>query len=301
MEHSSSTAGGASMSVADQGCFAASNRFSAGCLKHYAEEGWVLLKGLFDVERDLVPIHRNINKLIELKLNQLGIVPVESGDSAQIRNRDFMQIVCSERDKAGEIYRACRHLLPLHVLSVKEELIELACRYIGTAWINYLPYTAVRIDVLGEENYLFPWHQDYPYTQGSIDGIVIWAPLFDVPVGHGHVRIIPRSHLSGLRQVHLADPGNANRNGARTISIIGEERLDEEPFVEAAVNVGDALVFNTLLLHRSTPSGSGTVRWTFQLRYANFANPDAVRRGWPGGMIEGIGFEKDHPEFVVDR
>lgn len=286
---------------AGSGVFAAKDRLSEACARHYSEHGWILLKGLFDRARDLTPIHRVINRLIGLKLQHLGLgkAPVEPEDT--IQQAEFMRIAGRDRERAGEIYRACRHLLPLHVLSVRTELIELAAKLMGTRWINYIPYTAMRIDIPGEEKYLFPWHQDYPYTQGSVDGVIVWSSLFDVPLGGGHLRLIPGSHRRGVQKVRLVDPDNRNRNGARTIAIDGAERLDAEPFVECPVEAGDALVFHTLLLHRSTASNAKEARWTMQLRYANFDNADAVLRGWPGGMIEGAGFEANHPEYIAGR
>jgi len=282
------------------GLFQKNEVFSEKCMMHYRKEGWVLIKNLFDITEDLLPIHQYINQLIDIKLNQLGLKP-EENNSQWIRNKDFLRVAHANREKAGEIYRACRHLLPLHKLSLKSQVLELASKYMNTEFINYLPYTAVRIDIPGENKYLFPWHQDYPYTQGSVDGVVIWLPLFDVPLDHGNLRIIPHSHTSGVRKVYLVDPTNKMKNGARTISIVGEEELDTKPYIASEVNVGDALIFSTLLLHRSTPSKSEDVRWTIQLRYANFSNQDAISRGWPGGMIEGDGFEKFHPEFVAHK
>jgi ectoine hydroxylase-related dioxygenase (phytanoyl-CoA dioxygenase family) len=282
------------------GIFQKSEALSDHCVTHYQKQGWVLIRDFFSVHEDLLPIHAYVNKLIDIKLEELGL-KAEETNAKLIRNYDFLRIAKAKREKAGDIYRACRHLLPLHKLSLKKEVIDMASKYMDAQHINYLPYTAMRIDIPGENKYLFPWHQDYPYTQGSIDGIVIWLPLFDVALGHGNLRLIPESHRYGVRKVYLVDPTNKNKNGARTISIVGEEELDKEPYISAEVKAGDALVFSTLLLRRSTPSESKAVRWTIQLRYANFCNQDAVARGWPGGMIEGDGFEKFHPEFVAQK
>jgi hypothetical protein len=218
-----------------------------------------------------------------------------------IRSKDYLAVCRVNRELGGEIYRASRHLCALHQLSAKAELLQLARTLMGTEFVNLIPYTAMRVDTRGEEQYLFPWHQDYPYTQGSMDGIVAWVPLFDLNEGDGGVQLIPGSHKLGLQRVELIDPDNARRNGAHTIRIENLERFDSAPSVIPRVRAGDVVVFSTLLVHRSVPMTRDGVRWTTQIRYANFSNPDAVKRGWPGGMIEGVHFERDHPEYVVTR
>src|SRR5690349_18846535 len=78
----------------------------------------------------------------------------------------FLAVCRADREKGGEIYRTCRHLLSLHRLLVRQDNIRLVSQFMGTDLVNVLPYTALRIDIRGEEKYLFEWHQDYPYTQG---------------------------------------------------------------------------------------------------------------------------------------
>lgn len=159
----------------------------------------------------------------------------------------------------------------------------------------------MRIDIPGEEKYLFTWHQDYPYTQGWTDGLVIWTPLFDVMRDAGNIELIPKSHAEGIRRVELVDPDNANRNGAHVIRIENCESYDDCARIAVDVHAGDALMFNTLIVHRSTLSQSRDVRFTIQLRYGNCLNGDSVSRGWPAGIIEGRGFELDHPEYIVPQ
>jgi Phytanoyl-CoA dioxygenase (PhyH) len=283
----------------DAGTFAGAACATAQCKRHYDEQGWVLLRGFFDMAEDILPIHEHVNHLIDLKLAALGLTSKEATGKHTIRSADYLAVCAASRTLGGEIYRACRHLSPLHSLSAKPELLALAKTLMATDFLNFIPYTAMRIDQRGEEQYLFPWHQDYPYTQGSMDGIVVWIPLFDLAEGEGGVTLIPGSHRLGLQRVVLVDPDNVRRNGAHTLRIENMERFDTVPALTAKVKAGDALVFSTLLIHKSIPMEQGSVRWTTQVRYANFSYPDAVRRGWPGGMIEGENFERLHPEYIA--
>ncbi len=283
---------------ATDGVFQPAEHFSEECLRHYQCEGWVLLKGFYDTSEDLIPIHREVNQLVNLKLNEMGVKP-DADSLDTISNRNFLSLCGKNRDRAGEIYRATRHFQGTHQLLVKERNLALAKLLMNTDYVNVIPYVPLRIDIKGEEKYLFDWHQDYPYTQGSMDGIVIWAPLFDVFCGEGGVKFIPQSHKKGVHPVIVNDKENMNKNGAHSIRIANPELFEKQQAYSMDVMAGDALVFSTLLVHKSLPLTRGDIRWTTQLRYGNFNDLDSIKRGWPGGMIEGNWFEKDHPEFVI--
>jgi len=284
----------------DAGFFARADCMDETSVQQFEESGWIGIRNFFDIESEILPIHRYVNHLIDLKLEQQGLARGEGAAGPMIRSQDYLRLCKKDRAIGGEIYRACRHLCPLHQLTLKPELLALAKRLMRTEFINFIPYTAMRIDTRGEEQYLFPWHQDYPYIQGSIDGIVVWIPLFDLKPGDGGVSLIPGSHKPGLQRVELVDPDNLRKNGAHTIRIENLQRFDAMATVLPRVGVGDAVIFHTLLVHRSVPMQLGEVRWTTQIRYANFSHPDAVRRGWPGGMIEGSRFDTSHPDYVVN-
>lgn len=287
------------------GSFEAVDATSDQALDYYSENGWLYLKNLFDLKEGLFPkVHDEINSLIRIQRGKQGYPVEERPFSKTIpfidRNR-FLQVAQSKRADAGDIYRACRHLPSLHSISLQDNVLQIAKKLMRTDLVCHLGYAAVRIDIPGEEKYLFPWHQDYPYTQGSVDGVVIWIPFFDVPLGHGHLKLIPQSHKEGIREVMMVDPENKNKNGAHAMSLPGQDKLENSFALEIPVQQGDALVFSTLLLHRSTPSKASLPRFTSQLRYANFRNADSIKRGWPNGTIVGNSFEKDHPEFVLKR
>jgi len=165
---------------------------SAAMRAFYDREGWIALRGLFDPATEYKAVHAYINHLIDLKLAELGVDSKTA--SPTVRTEDYLRICQIDRSKGGEIYRACRHLLPLHQMATSPAVIDLAKFLMKTEFINSNPYTAMRIDQKKEQKYLFEWHQDYPYTQGSQDGIVIWGSLFDSKEGDGGIKL-----LSGIK------------------------------------------------------------------------------------------------------
>ena len=92
-------------------------------------------------------------------------------------------------------------------------MLDIAKQIIGSEFINICPYSATRIDIKGEEKYLFPWHQDYHYIQGSQDGLVVWMPLSEVAEGEG-IELIEGSHKRGLMKVRMVDPKNSKKTAS---------------------------------------------------------------------------------------
>lgn len=262
----------------------------------FDREGWLLIKGFYSFA-EIKAVCDYVNHLIELKSQDLGL-PTRPDREEGIRIDEYLAICKVNRAKGGEIYKACRNILALHRMAVSQRTTELTSFLMKTDFVNSNPFTALRIDQKDEEKYLFEWHQDYPYTQGSVDGVVIWGNLTDLPLSHGGIKLIPGSHLHGIRKVRLVDPENKNKNGAHTLEIVGKSELEDRPALRVEMQSGDVLVFSTLLLHKSVPMTEGRVRWTFQIRHSNFSHPDPVRRGWPGGMALGEPFELAHPEYI---
>jgi len=160
--------------------------------------------------------------------------------------------------------------------------------------------TGVRMDHPGEDTYLSPWHQEYPYNLTSDNAVTLWLPLVDVDGANGCLLMAPGSHGLGALPVRVRDALNARRNANETLEIDDLDAvLARHPAVSVPAAAGDALVFHTFLLHRSQPNRSAATRWTLQARYFDFLNPTAIRHDWVGGMNEGVDFRRYHPELVA--
>lgn len=264
----------------------------------FDEFGCFIATGLIGAA-EFEPVKRDIQRLISIKLAQLELQKEEAEGTGRFDD-GFAALNRESRSHGGVIYDACRRLVPVHQLAVSPKLLRLSKALMQTETVIACTLNAVRIDHAHEDKYLFPWHQDYPYIQDSEDGVVYWMPLQDVDERNGCLQIAVGSHRQGVRPIRLVDPQNKNRNGARTIALADESVVDDFPHLSVPMRAGDVLVFSTLLLHRSQPNRSDRARWTLQVRHGNFEHPKAISRDWPGGMIEGIGFEKSHPEYVFD-
>lgn len=283
-----------------KGVFHTSEKESQSCLEHYYSAGWILVKNFFDYNKEILPIHKDINNLINQKRKNIGLKGLPAIDG-EINNELFLDLCKENRSAAGQVYRACRHLPSTMSLMAGEKCAAFSKLLMQTEFLNLIPFVPVRPDIKGEEKYLLNWHQDYPYIQGSMNSVVIWTPLFNQKLNEGGVLIVPGSHKGGIRKVKVIDPQNKNnKNGGSSIEIADLSEFDNAETLSTAVDVTDALIFDTKLVHKSLPLVNEKIRWSVQMRFADFNNEDAINRGWPNGMIENNWFEFDHPEYIAD-
>lgn len=262
---------------------------------HFQEKGWAVLKGFLSAE-ELSSFYSDFNRLLLLKAGKT------QGELKPLENRVDLELLVdlfkTDRAGLGAVYRSLRHLQSLQKMQLGakfEEVYRKLFQDIGM--INVCPYTGTRIDFLGEEKFLFDWHQDYHYIQLSQDSIVFWIPFTDLDKD-GAVELLDGSHLDGLRRAKMLDPMNENKNGAKTLSINHDIDFSKYASSIPSLDVGDMLVFSGLTVHRSVPQKTEPVRVTTQFRMGNFDNEDAIERGWPVGQLEGRAFHMDHAEFV---
>jgi hypothetical protein len=108
------------------------------------------------------------------------------------------------------------------------------------------------------------WHQDGAFLGRQLRAVNVWATLTDCGVDAPGLDIVPR------RFDHIVETGT---RGAIFDWSVGQELVDElaeqTPIVRPALQAGDAVVFDEMLLHRTATDPSMTTSryaiemWTF--------------------------------------
>ncbi len=261
--------------------------------------GCCLVNGLLTSE-DFEPIHDYLRQLIQLRMQHAGVTAKPDVDGQRRFDDGFLQLTQADRHHAEVIFDACRRLLPLHMLSVDERLVNLAQQLINGNLIMASGGGAIRIDHPNETKYLFKWHQDYPYIMDSEDAVVFWIPMHDINHENGCLNLAPGSHNLGLLPLRIHDLRNSTNNKQGFMEIADPAVADRFPQIEVPMKAGDILAFSTLALHASGRNTSSRARWTAQIRFGNFAERKSIRRDWPGGLRDGSWFDEKHPEYVVN-
>jgi hypothetical protein len=271
---------------------------SEAALAAYTSHGCLRLRG-FTTPEQLARFRDEAATMIGLVLAELGLDAATS--RLQRFDRGLDLLLAADRARVGRLYQAVRKLPSVYGLITAPRVWAVMRQLMSTRLPGIYPGgTGVRMDHPGEDTYLSPWHQEYPYNLTSDNAVTLWLPLVDVDEGNGCLLLAPGSQRLGALPVRVRDALNERRNANETLEIDGlEALLGRHPAVSVPAAAGDALVFHTFLLHRSQPNRSAATRWTLQARYFDFLNPTAIRRDWVGGMNEGVDFRRYHPELVA--
>jgi ectoine hydroxylase-related dioxygenase (phytanoyl-CoA dioxygenase family) len=247
---------------------------------------------------ELEPVRRDLQRLIGLRRRLAGVS--EEPPPAATRRFDdgFLALVRRRESEALVLQSALRRLLPAQEIAGHPRLQRLSEALMGTRAISHSPFNNnARVWLPDEDGHLFPWHQDYPYTQDSEDGLTYWIPLHDCDDREGTLQLAPGSHKMGILPLRPTDP--RADSPALGYELAEPAVLERFPRLRLPVRAGDVLVFSTLLLHAGDSNRSGRARWALQVRHGNLEHPRAVARGWPAGRVGLIPFAESHPEYVV--
>lgn len=115
--------------------------------------------------------------------------------------------------------------------------------------------------------YKTPPHQDWPSMEASLDSLVVWVPLVDVNKENGSLILYPGSHKNGVL------PFTTN-NGFAEVKI-------ESSNIQPDINIGDIVIFSSMLVHESGDILNDTIRWSCHFRFTNMLDQDYINRGFP--------------------
>lgn len=265
------------------------NRLSEQERQHFDDEGFVLVRGLLDPERDIKPVMDEYASVLDQLANEL----YEAGEIlSRYEDLDFSDrmIACYRDSKrvlaqyfdcslpqAGtndsspiwvgpQVFNALRNET---LLDVVEDLIgpEIFSNPVQHIRIkppqNVLPDTRVDPKTGSKGGFdagVTPWHQDNGVVLPEADEtemLTVWWPLTRATLENGCLQIIPRSHKSGIFHHCSTVSGLA----------IPDPMLRLEEAYPVPMEPGDVLFLHRRTCHASLPNVSDEVRISFDIRY----------------------------------
>jgi hypothetical protein len=212
------------------------------------------------------------------------------------------EIAIRDRKLVSRLYKVSRRFPSVKQLASDKWLAGVSARLMGTEFATCCHFINVRIDLPGEDKYLLPPHQDFPYIQDSPNGVTWWIPFVDTSIEMGPPTVIPGTHKLGILKVKEFDFEGADRSGAKSFGIADERSFDGMSYKSIApVKFGETILLNSLLLHRSEPNNSSIARLNVQVRFGDPMLQDCFDRNYPEGLYLGEAFSKSYPEYVVNE
>ncbi|MBI1286909.1 MAG: phytanoyl-CoA dioxygenase [Flavobacteriales bacterium] len=261
-------------------------------LEFYNENGYVLKQSFFDTGE--VANILNEAKGVFLKQFQAKGYFNDSTLLKDISEKGFNSALFRLFQEDFQCLSNCgkqvQHLIDLHRLSLDERIVR-TIRSLGmeVPVVSTRPVLFFNHPNLAKEKvyYQVDAHQDWRSMQGSLNSMVVWIPLVDVPLELGALQVLPKSHLMGLRTDHL-------HQGFGMVKLTPEE---EKSLVSVEVKAGDALFFSSFLIHQSGQNTSENPRWSTHFRYNDLNEPTFVQRGYPHAYIYRPVGEQLTPDF----
>ena len=212
---------------------------------------------------------------------------------------DLVGISQRDRGLVGKLYKVSRRFPAAKRLACHPYFVHLAEVMMKTDLVSCCNFVAIRIDLPSESKYLLDVHQDFPFIQGSVNGVTVWMPFHDVELAMGVPAWIPGSHARGVQKVKEYSLEEAGGSGGRSFDMVDQDRFKGQSFTREPVVKGEALLFHTLLVHRSEPNVSAKARITIQLRFDDVTNKESFTRNYPDGLYLNERLAKGYPEYVV--
>jgi hypothetical protein len=277
------------------------DRLTAEQREHFRSEGWLLLRGFYDLADDVEPVQRGIHAVIGEVMARHAVDDRRPACQAADFDAGFLDLTARDRSWGGEVYDAVKQV-PAFVRLVAHPAHEAIVRELRPGAVPGLAAGGygIRIDLPHEERFRAQWHQEYPAQLRSLDGIVFWSPLVPVTQELGPVELCPGSHKGGPLPVRTQGGGATARSGAYALFLDDEAAIvGRYPKLAPLLQPGDLLVLDFLLLHASGHNRATRARWSMQFRYFNFADPTGRGHGWKGSFAAGVDFRSVHPELCA--
>mgnify|MGYP003338848258 CR=1 FL=1 len=239
--------------------------------KQLLNDGYVLVKNFFD-KKTLSNVKKDAEKVF---LHQF-----QNHLSNKIKKFDEKHMF-ELFNKKFEVFSNCgKHVqhgsIELNKLATHKKTIKLLNKLgIDEPSLATRPVLFFNHQKLAKEHvyYKTPPHQDWNSIKGSLDCIVLWAPLVDVPMSLGPLKVVPKSHLNHSLQTGIvAGFGTVNK-------------YNDNDYIDIPMNKGDILLFSSFLVHQSGDIISNKIRWSCNFRYNNLENEDFIKRNYEFSYI----------------
>ncbi len=183
----------------------------------------------------------------------------------------FHQEIIKFRDENSnefsEVYDSSQSSIPVIQLVTSERISEIAAILLRCKPIDLSQFgNMVRMDTPNDVRNKTAWHQEMHVARNP--GLVLWIPLVEITDNIGQLHILEKSHLDGeiiIERNTIHDYTTSRVSKCE----IPEKILEKYKEKIIKINKGDALFFDTKLIHSSGDNTSKRIRFTCQARFGN--------------------------------
>ena len=286
-------------------------QLTADQLRQYHEDGYVIIKGVFDPEEDIDPVIEEYKDVLDSLAHDLH----EAGEiSSLYEELPFAERLIAIYQDSGKVHAQYfdfslpqKNVKPdtpfwagpaVFRMLTNQRLLDAAESILGSEiYSNPVQHVRLkppeRLTPVNQETGLVqlgktPVHQDHGVVLPEADEtqmLTVWFPLMDVDVENGCLCVWPGSHKRGLVD---------HCHTTRGLAVPG--KLLDGKAVPMVMKKGDALLMQKQTMHASYANTSDTIRWSFDLRYNPIGQPTG-RPVFPGFVAR----SRKYPETILSK
>ncbi len=266
-------------------------------LDHFHEQGYLVVEGLLDPDRDIAPVIREYEGVLDRLAHELHEAGTINSAYEELPFAERLTQVYRESGKVHAQYfdfslpqgnvqpdtpfwagpAVFRTLINEALLDAVESIVGPEIYSNPVQHVRLKP--PERLTPVNEETGLAqlgitPWHQDNGVVLPEADDgeiLTVWFSLTDASIEHGCLQVFPGSHRRGLLH-HCKRPIGLT---------VADPVLPQVEAVSLPMKPGDVLFLTQLTCHSSLSNVSDEVRSSFDLRYQPIGKPTG-RPAFPG-------------------
>lgn len=211
--------------------------------------------------------------------------------------KELPKIAKVDRTAIARLYKVSRRFPSIKRIACSDTLESISKRLMNTGLSSCCNFTNVRFDLPDEEKFLLPPHQDFPYIQGSKNGVTWWIPFFNTDTEMGPPSVVLGSHKKGVFPVAEIKNQDSKESKGKSFLIKNLSSFNDCNYLGTNFEFGEAIVFHTLLLHRSEKNNSAFARLNLQARFDDALDLNSYGKNYPEGLYLGDEFSVKFPEY----
>ena len=235
-------------------------------MKTFKKKGYLLDKNLVD-KRKIILIKNSIKYLLKKYLKKFPSKDIDE-QLIYLRKKD--------KTKFGYLFDSLQTLSINYEILSNFKILKKISNLLNVD-ISSITLTdvALRLDPPHDERNSLGWHQDSSYfrqNNNGKNGIVLWTPVVQISEKMGRLEFLKDSHNIGPLNIRKKVHKKKNKSSKRDID---PKKLKKyKTILKYDLNLGDTLLMNMDMVHRSGKNTSNKFRISLIGRYHNMTKKD---------------------------
>jgi len=209
---------------------------------------------------------------------------VEKGKEALIQEQKQEENVSRNRGKVADVPRAVNKGMLQDIahrnsvfmdLAKDQRLVDCVSPFLG---LDLVMYRSLSVFKPKEHKSSVGWHQDMSYWTGQKEKISVWIPLDNVTSENGALHFISNSHTKLIDDVE-------KQNEIFSL-VIPDKYIDQSKETVLETEVGDVVIFDSQVTHRSGANKTGQDRYALVFTYQPSSDRSHHREGPPAWISD---------------